>query len=159
MTKCFIIHGKIPDFNDVWAARNNDIIEIIENKLSQIDTTKTNSFSKELIKEFGSERLVSVLIESLSRKTDISEVSLTGEPPVVVRKQGSSNRNRNRNRSGDNRRRNFNSDKGDRQNRSERSDRSERPDRRDRSNRGERSNKNRSDRTPYNKKHFNKKQE
>lgn len=150
-THVTISEKQIPEYNDVWAARNNDVIESIEKKLSQIDASKTNVFSKELIEKFGAEKLVSVLIESLSRKNDIGEVSLTGEPPVVVRKQGSSNRNRNR--SGDNRRRDFKSSRGDRPNRSERSDRGDRP------NRGERSNKNRSDRTPYNKKHYNKKQE
>lgn len=135
----------IPDFNDVWTARNNDIIEKIEKRLSEIDASKTNVFAKELIKEFGSEKLVSVLIESLSKKTDISEVSLTGEPPVVVRKQGGNNRNRNR----ANNKRNYRSDRNDRPKRNDRPDRGERSD----------NNRNRSERNPYHKRQKNRKQD
>lgn len=88
---------EIPTSEEVWKARNLDIIDGIEQRLAEIDVTKTKEFATALIEQFGAERLVSVLIENLSKKTDINQVSLTGEPPVVVKKQGdykSSNRRR-----------------------------------------------------------------
>ena len=86
----------IPTSNEVWGVRNSHTAELIKKRLSEIDVTKTKTFANQLIEEFGPEKLVSVLIESLSKKADINQIALTGEPPVVVRRQRTSERNDNR---------------------------------------------------------------
>jgi len=83
---------RLPNYDEMANIRNNYINEVIKKRLGEIDATQTKGFAKELIEEYGAEKLVSVLIESLSKKTDISKISLTGEPPVVTKKK-SSNRN------------------------------------------------------------------
>ncbi len=93
----------MPTSNEVWEIRNKHIASLIEKKLGEIDVTNTKNFATELIDNFGSEKLVSILIELLSNKTDISEISLTGEPPVMVReknKRSYNNRSSRNNRSG-----------------------------------------------------------
>lgn len=89
-TNVKILEKNIPTSNDVWNARNKDIEELISRKLEEIDVTQTKEFSVQLIDKFGSEKLASILIETLSKKTNINQVSLTGEPPVSSRGQGSS---------------------------------------------------------------------
>ncbi len=96
-TKVEIKEKHIPNFNDVWNARNKDVENLINKRLNEIDATKTNTFAQELIDEFGAEKLTSILIETLSKKTDINQISLTGEPPVVVRRQKFNSNNRKRN--------------------------------------------------------------
>ncbi|NLC48363.1 MAG: DEAD/DEAH box helicase, partial [Tenericutes bacterium] len=86
-TNAIIKEKSIPDSNEVYSARNNDITKLITKKIQDLDLTKTNEFAKELIDEFSSEKLVSILIQTLSKKSDINKISLTGEPPVVVKKQ------------------------------------------------------------------------
>lgn len=81
----------IPDFSEVWDVRNQYVKDLIKEKLSLIDTTKTKVFANELVDEFGAQKLASILIETFSKKTDIQDVALTGEPPVVMRKQSKGN--------------------------------------------------------------------
>lgn len=75
----------IPSSNELWESRNLEVKKVIEQRLSEIDTTLNNSFANELIEEYGSEKLVSVLIETLSKKGSIRDIALTGEPPVVTK--------------------------------------------------------------------------
>lgn len=82
-----ISEKSIPTAMDVSLVRNKGIKESIIQKLSDIDVTSTKDFALELIDQFGSEKLASVLIENLSKKTNINQISLTGEPPVSVKKQ------------------------------------------------------------------------
>ena len=108
-TKVTLSEKSIPSSNDVWDARNKEIVELITKRLQEIDVTRTKEFATQLIEEFSSEKLISILIETLSKKSDINQVSLTGEPPVVVRRQGNSSngnyrRRDNRNNRKDNRR-------------------------------------------------------
>ena len=121
----------VPSNFEVLEAKGNQIKEDINKKLSEIDTTRTKELTEELIKEYGAEKLVSVLIDSLSNKTSINNVSLTGEPPVVVRNKsarrnesfGRNNRSGNRrdHRDGRNGKRdNFSDRKNPRQDRNKR---------------------------------------
>lgn len=108
-TNVTLSEKSIPSSNDVWDARNKEIVELITKRLQEIDVTRTKEFATQLIEEFSSEKLISILIETLSKKSDINQVSLTGEPPVVVRRQGNSSngnyrRRDNRNNRKDNRR-------------------------------------------------------
>jgi ATP-dependent RNA helicase DeaD len=91
-TNVTITEKSIPDSNEVWGARNGDIAQLIDKKLQEIDLSKTKNFAKQLIDEFGSEKLVSILIETLSKKGNISQILLTGEPPVVIKRQRSNNK-------------------------------------------------------------------
>lgn len=91
-TNIIIKEKNIPNSSEVWNARNIQVIAKIEKYLSDIDTTKTKEFARELINNFSEERLVSVLIEFLSKKADINEISLTGEPPVVVKNRSFSDK-------------------------------------------------------------------
>lgn len=108
-TNVTLSEKSIPSSNDVWDARNKEIVELITKRLQEIDVTRTKEFATQLIEEFSSEKLISILIETLSKKSDINQVSLTGEPPVVVRRQrnssnGNYRRRDNRNNRKDNRR-------------------------------------------------------
>ena len=115
-----IINEKmVPTSEDVWAERYKYINKSIKKRLKEIDTSKTNEFAKTLIDEFGSEKLVSVLIESLSNKIDINNISLTGEPPVVVRGRKSSGRGE-RNYHVNRRRNDRGNDRGNREGRNNR---------------------------------------
>lgn len=76
---------QIPSSSETRDSRNKKVQELIDLRLSEIDVTKTEDFAKELIATIGAEKLVSVLIESLSNRTEIKDISLTGESPVVVR--------------------------------------------------------------------------
>lgn len=93
-----IVEKQIPDALDVYDARNEEVKQIITKKLSELDASKTKDFATQLIAEFGTEQLVSLLIENMSNKSDIREVSLTGEPPVVVKRQNFASNQRNRKR-------------------------------------------------------------
>jgi len=86
-TKVKINEKRIPNFNEVSNIRNTHAIEMIKQRLSEIDLTRTKDFANELIDQFGAEKIASVLIETFSKKGDINKVSLTGEPPVVVKKK------------------------------------------------------------------------
>ena len=83
----------IPSNEELIIAKKDYIINIIEDKLAKIDVTKTKDISKELLENFDSEKLVSVLIDLLSGKDNVKEITLTGEPPVKTRNQSSGNRN------------------------------------------------------------------
>ncbi len=123
-TNIKISEKSIPTYEEVMDARNSEVKESILKKLHEIDVTKTRNFATELINEFGSEKLVSVLIESLSKRADINEVALTGEPPVVV-KRGNNDARRSEDRGDRRDRRGFrgrrdNKDRKDNRNRDER---------------------------------------
>ena len=85
-TNVKIMDKHMPNNSELMEIRNKEIMELITKKTSEIDITRTTEFAAELIDKFGPEKLVSVLIESLSKKVDVNSISLTGEPPVVVRK-------------------------------------------------------------------------
>jgi len=133
----------IPSSEEVWTERYKYINKSIKKRLRDIDTTRTNAFAKDLIEEFGEDKLVSVLIESLSNKIDINNISLTGEPPVVVRGRKNSSNHRDRNYN-INRRRN---NRDDRRFSNNRNDRNKRSNDKNRSNRKD--NFRRSDRKKY----------
>ena len=114
--KMVINPKEAPSFEEVSKVRNKQVINTINHKLDNIDSRHTNELAKELLNEFDAEALVSVLIESISKKVDINDVKLTGEPGVVVRRMPSNNRNRrdnfrDRNRSDRRSRENRNSDR------------------------------------------------
>ena len=91
-TNVTISKKEIPAAEEVWNARYKDIEDTISKKVLEIDFTKTNKFANELIEKYGAEKLTSILIESLSNKTDINLVSLTGEPPVKSKGKGNNNK-------------------------------------------------------------------
>lgn len=86
-TNVTILEKTIPGSDEVWNARNQEITKYISKRLQEIDVTKTEEFANQLINRFGSQKLVSILIETLSKKSNINQVTLTGEPPVVVKRQ------------------------------------------------------------------------
>ena len=90
-TNVTILQKAIPTSNEVWSVRNRNTISIIKRKLHEIDATQTKELATDLIDEFGAEKLVSVLIETLSKKRDINQISLTGEPPVKIKRSSSNN--------------------------------------------------------------------
>ena len=101
--KMTILSKEIPGSKEVWSARNEVVLNKITEKLGEIDATQTKAFAETLIDEFGAEKIASLLIETLSKKTDINRVSLTGEPPVVVKKQATNFRKRRSDRKDDSR--------------------------------------------------------
>ena len=117
-TKVSIKEKHPPHAGDVWDVRNKQTISLIDKKLSEIDITKTKTFAKELVEEYGAERVASVLIETLSKKVDINHVMLTGEPPVTIKRSREKKRDnynnrkdRDRDRSGSRRSRNNDRDR------------------------------------------------
>lgn len=100
-----------PSANEVSDVRNRQTMSLIDKRLSEIDVTRTRDFARELIEEYGPERLVSVLIESVSKKVDINQIALTGEPPVTIKrtkenKKDNYNNRRDRDKRGHRRHRN-----------------------------------------------------
>ena len=95
-TKIRISEKLVPTNAELREARKDDVTTAIKNILKDIDITRSAEFARELIDEFGAERMVSVLIENLSRK-EVGEVTLTGEPPVKVRQERGFNNRGNRN--------------------------------------------------------------
>ena len=87
-TKVTILEKNIPSQKEVLEARNSELTDILKQKFQDIDVTRTKEFSKLLIEEFGAEKLVSILIETLSKKTKINNITLTGEPPVSSKNKG-----------------------------------------------------------------------
>jgi len=106
--KVKILEKKIPTKGDVWSARNDEVKASIDKRLGKTDVTRTKDFATELIDQYGSEKLVSLLIESLSKKSDINEISLTGEPPVTVKRRNTNNRNNHKRKNKPNRGNKFN---------------------------------------------------
>lgn len=86
-TKVKILPKAIPTHEEVAKMRNQDIVKLIKQRIQDTNMTQTEQFAAQLIDEFGAEKLVSILINNVSNKSVIKGVSLTGEPPVVIRKQ------------------------------------------------------------------------
>ncbi len=111
-TNVKITEKYLPNSDQVWESRNKDILDIINKRLTEIDTTKTKKFASELINEFGSEKIASILIENLSKKNNINQITLTGEPPVKVKKQNNDSKKRfTKNRDSKNNNRKFSGNK------------------------------------------------
>ena len=91
-TNVKILPKNLPGYSEIGDVRNQVVIDLISKKLGEIDITRTKDFADVLLEQYGSEKLVSVLIELLSKKTDINKIALTGEPPVVVRKKNFGNK-------------------------------------------------------------------
>lgn len=106
-----------PNMNDIREANKDHIVNMYKDVLSRLDVSKNKELAKELIDMFGAEKLVMANIEMNMRKENISEIKLTGEPPV-----------KNKNKRND-------SNRGDKGNRRNRRDRGSRRNERDRSNR------------------------
>lgn len=109
--KVRITEKRLPNPDQVRDVRHSEATAIIKKRLSDIDASKTKELANDLINEFGSERLVSVLIESLSKKVSTNQIKLTGEPPVTLKRNNASNKGynmrrgqRDRNKSRDNKR-------------------------------------------------------
>lgn len=89
----FKINAKdMPTNEELINAKKDYIENIIIDKLSKIDITKTKDVCNDLLAKYNSEKLVSVLIDILSGKNTIKEISLTGEPPVVTKKTNKNNK-------------------------------------------------------------------
>ena len=96
-TKTIVKEKDVPSNAEVRKAREEDVITSINKRLTEIDVTRSVEFATKLIEEYGSEKIASVLIESLTHK-EIGEIALTGEPPVRVKNERiytGSNRNNN----------------------------------------------------------------
>ena len=106
--KVTIVEKSIPSSNEVFGARDKDVIKLINKRLEEIDVTRTKDFAAQLVNDFGSEKLASILIETLSKKRGINKISLTGEPPVVVKKQNNNTKQNYRRQDNGKRRRNNN---------------------------------------------------
>jgi len=107
-TKMEIQEIPVPSFKEVRQTKYKLIPNSIKDKLDKIDTSLSQDFADELINEFGANKLVSVLIESYLNN-QVKDITLTGEPPVKVKKSSNSKGSR-RNPS---RNRNFNRDRND----------------------------------------------
>lgn len=81
----------IPTNEELIIIKKDYIENIIAAKLSKIDITKTKDICDDLLDKFDSKKLVSVLIDLLSGKDNIKDITLTGEPPVVIKNKGNSN--------------------------------------------------------------------
>lgn len=95
-----ITEKRLPTYDELSKVRNAHINDQIDQKLSEIDITKNAEFTYQLLNDYTPEQLISVLIETLSKKSDITSISLTGEPGVVVRKKSSSKGGYNKKRAG-----------------------------------------------------------
>ncbi|MDD2409254.1 MAG: DEAD/DEAH box helicase [Bacilli bacterium] len=89
----FKINAKdMPTNEELINAKKEYIENIIIDKLSKIDITKTKDICNDLLAKYNSEKLISILIDILSGKNTIKEITLTGEPPVVTKKQNKNNK-------------------------------------------------------------------
>jgi ATP-dependent RNA helicase DeaD len=88
-----------PNMNDIREANKDHIVTMYKDVLSRLDISKNKELAKELIDMFGAEKLVMAAIEMNMRKENISEIKLTGEPPVKNKnKRNDLNRGDRRNR-------------------------------------------------------------
>ncbi|MDD4705690.1 MAG: DEAD/DEAH box helicase [Bacilli bacterium] len=89
----FKITAKNAPTNEELINAKKDYIEnIIIDRLAKIDITKTKDICDELLSKYKTEKLIAVLIDILSAKSTIKEITLTGEPPVVTKKQHGNNK-------------------------------------------------------------------
>ncbi|MDD2628141.1 MAG: DEAD/DEAH box helicase [Clostridia bacterium] len=107
-TNVKILEKSIPSSNEVFDARDKDVIKLINKRLEEIDITRTKDFATKLVNDFGSEKIASILIETLSKKSGVNKILLTGEPPVVVKKQNTNAKRNYRRQDNRNRRSNNN---------------------------------------------------
>ena len=97
-TNVKITEKSLPTYEEISNIRNSYIKAAFDKKLAEIDVTRTKDFVAELIEQYGAEKLVSILIDALSKKTDIGKIALTGEPPVIVRRKSASRKRNYNNR-------------------------------------------------------------
>ncbi|MFA7688598.1 MAG: DEAD/DEAH box helicase [Bacilli bacterium] len=90
-----------PTMDNIREVNKERITELFKDVLKRLDVSKNKELAKKLIDEFSAEKLVMAAIEMNMRKENISDIQLTGEPPVKNKrvKSGYSRSNKRNNRS------------------------------------------------------------
>jgi len=84
-TKSIIKIVPAPNMENIREANKSHVEKKIEDYFARIDVSKNKDFAEELINKYGADKLVMAMIEMNMRKTNITDIQLTGEPPVKGR--------------------------------------------------------------------------
>ncbi len=81
---------KVPSMEDVKKIKNKNLKQSIVEMIENADNKRYFDLADELINDYGAKLVIAALLNKISPKTQISKVSLSGEPPVrtkIIRKK------------------------------------------------------------------------